>query len=119
MQDSDTNKPDLNELKEQSPAPSQRPELEPQGQPSGRPGATLREIQQTHEMLVGFRKGIKSGTFSGENIVFVAMGMQFLDNMVAQSQGQYEMAIRVEKEMKKQELARQKAEVPIIPEVVN
>ena len=105
MSDSENTKPDSNGSKAQSPEPSPQSNLR---------SPTLREIQQTHEMLVGFRKGIKSGTFSGEHIVHVAQGMAFLDNMVAQSQGQYEMAIRVEKEMKKQ--AVQQA---IVPEVVN
>jgi hypothetical protein len=94
MTDSEKTNTDLPGSPEQLPEPSQ------QSQQLRSP--TLREIQQTHEMLVGFRKGIREATFKGEFLVHVAQGMAFLDNMVAQSQGQYEMAIRMQKEAEKQ-----------------
>jgi len=89
---------DLIESKEQSPAPSRPSEPTQAGRT-----VTLGEIQATHDMLVGFRKGIRAGTYAGDHLIHIAQGLQFLDNMVAQSQGQLEMAIRMEKEMRAKE----------------
>ena len=99
MPDLDTNKPDSTESKEQSPEPSPQSNGGAVVPTPGR-SVTLGEIQATHDMLVGFRKGIKQGSFTGDHLIQIAQGLQFLDNMVAQSQGQLEMAIRMEKEMK-------------------
>lgn len=63
---------------------------------------SLNEIRATHEMLIGFREGVKEGTYQGKQLKYIAMGIEFLDNMVKQSAQNLAMASQREKEALKQ-----------------
>jgi hypothetical protein len=91
MTDSESNAPTSNEQLAQSPAPTPPPIEVP----------TLQEIRGTHEMLMGFRDGVREGTFQGKHLVHIAMGLQFLDNMVDQSSSQLDYAKKLQKEAMK------------------
>lgn len=65
---------DLKELRQESPAPSSAPVF------------NIDQARATRKMLIGFREGVREGTFKGKYLVDIAMGLQFLDNMVQQSQ---------------------------------
>ncbi len=78
---------------------SQGPSHAPSGQPDF--GAELRNAQQTgdfefvlntakgsHKMLVDFRHAVRNAKFPGDVSQAVAMGLNFLDNMIVQASGQ-------------------------------
>ena len=84
-----------NEVKNQEPLPEPLP-LQGFRKPS------LAEAKATHEMLEGFREGVKEGNYQGKHLVHIAMGLQFLDNMVNQSRGQLDLAkLKAKKESEK------------------
>lgn len=56
------------------------------------------QIRLSHEMLKGFREGVREGTFQGKHLTHIAQGLMFLDTMIGQSKGQLEMAKQREKE---------------------
>lgn len=91
------------ELNNNNPEPieSTEPSNVPLMPPSSARKPTIKDVQSTHEMLVGFREGVKEGTFKGKHLVHIAMGLQFLDNMVSQSQQTFEMVRKQEAEMRK------------------
>lgn len=74
---------------------------EPSTVPSQAPAAFNPDVnvhKQTFKMLKGFAAGVRGGTYKGEHLIDIAMGVQFLDQMIAQSEGQLQYAIRLEKE---------------------
>lgn len=50
-------------------------------------------------MLVGFRQGIKEGTYFGRTLKYIAMGIEFLDAMISQSQQVLDISRKQNKEM--------------------
>lgn len=56
------------------------------------PPLNVDQMKASHQMLVGFRKGVREGTFQGEHLIHIAQGLMFLDTMIGQSEGQIQMA---------------------------
>lgn len=111
MQDSNTSKPELNVLSEQSPELST---------PSGSNGHALKmginEIQSTYEMVIGARKAIRNNEhWHGEDLENMAMLQIMLRNMENQYRSQLELARRNEKEAMK----RAKEEIQNAGGVIN
>lgn len=48
----------------------------------------LATAKNSHKMLTDFREAIHRTTVSGDDVVFVAMGLSFLDQMIVQSSNQ-------------------------------
>lgn len=60
-------------------------------------------------MLLGFREGVREGTYQGKHLMHIAQGLMLLDQLINQSQGQLDRAKILEKEAYKrsQEMIRQ------------
>ena len=89
MTDLESKDPITNAQSEPLPEPTPPPAIRP---------PSLQEIKGTHEMLVGFREGIREGTYQGKHLIHIAMGLNFLDNMVNQSKAQLDYAKQLQKE---------------------
>ncbi len=48
-------------------------------------------------MLMGFKIGIQQGTYQGKYLKHIAMGLEFLENMLKQSAFNLQMATRADK----------------------
>ncbi len=48
-------------------------------------------------MLIGFREGVKEGTYQGKQLRYIAMGIEFLDNMIRQSSVNLTAAVQSDK----------------------
>lgn len=83
---------DLNE--ERSPEPSTPPFPR-------KPQVGLKEVLSTRDMLVGFKDAVETAVFEGKKSHWVAMGLQFLNNMVDQARRDVERVKAQEKEMEK------------------
>lgn len=66
-----------------------------------RPGMIdIAQMEQTQEMLVGFREAVKEARCTGKNAMFFAQGLLFLENMIAQGKAQIAMARTAERKAK-------------------
>lgn len=65
------------------------------------PRVSLDEMTQSHMMLIGFRDGVRGGTFQGSYLRDIALGLDFLERMIQNSKMQLEMAKHEQELMKK------------------
>lgn len=89
---------------EQSPAPS-GPDFNQEvrnAQMSGDYDFVLDTAKKSHAMLVDFRDTVKRATFLGKDAACIAQGLNFLENMVAQSASQIDGLKRAEKQTREQ-----------------
>lgn len=93
MQDSENSKPENVESSEQL--------SEQSTQQSSIPEMPLDQMRQSHDMLIGFREGVREGSYQGRHLIKIAQGLMFLDKMIGQCAGQIEVAKQREKEMMK------------------
>jgi hypothetical protein len=90
-EESETKTPETNGSPEPSPelstpAPFQLPKL------------SFQQIKESHDMLMGFREGVRDGTYQGRWLIKIAQGLMFLDSIIGQSQAQMEHAKQEQKD---------------------
>jgi hypothetical protein len=74
---------------------------EPSQEPSPQRRVSLQEVKATQDMLIGFREGIMEASIIGKYSKTVAMGIEFLNNMIEQSRRDVERVKIQEKSMMK------------------
>lgn len=104
---------DSNETSGQSqePLPDFRNEFQ-KAQVTGDYDFVLDTARKSYGMLVDFKKAIEEATIPGRDSTAVAMGLNFLTNMIAQASGQVQAFKRAEKESKEAIKASSKAPTP-------
>jgi len=62
---------------------------------------TLQEVKATQDMLIGFHETVSEASILGKQSRYMAMGIEFLKNMIEQSRRDVERVKAQEKEMMK------------------
>lgn len=93
MSDSENSKQENGESLAPLTAPSMRPQLPPR--------LSVQQVKDTRDMLVGFREAILEASFAGKHSRNVAMGLEFLNNMVNQAHRDLDAVKAQEKEIRR------------------
>ena len=113
--------PDLPESQEPSPAQgSDAPDFNQElknAQASGDFDFVLDTAKKSHRMLTDFEDAIKRASYAGKDAAAIAMGLQFLANMIANSAGQVAALKQAEKQTQAamREAAKKAKENPGVP----
>lgn len=119
----------MTELNGNSPGPSQGPSVNNgsapvdfgkemrQAQATGDFDFVLNTAKNSHRMLLDFRDVIAEARYAGKHATAIAMGLNFLENMISQSAGQISALKRAEKESEQaMKAAQHDPEKPVTPD---
>lgn len=105
--------PESNAPQEQSPAPDFNEDIKA-AQQTGDFNYVLDTAKKSHRMLVDFRDAIHAAVYPGKIAPAIAMGLNFLENMIANSANQLTALKQAEKETREalKKAAREKPQDP-------
>lgn len=86
-----------NDMPEQSPERDFKKDLQ-MAQSTGDFDYVLDTARKSHKMLTDFRDAIRTAEFPGKETAAVAIGLNFLDNMIANASGQLNALKQAEKQ---------------------
>ncbi len=69
--------------------------------PALSPKIGVQQVKETRDMISGFLEAILEGSFQGKHSTYIGMGVQFLRNMLVQSNADLDRLKAREKEMLK------------------